>query len=96
MPNKAPTQGSEPAKHWSRRLLIGSAGAVAALFIIMAIAGIDYNNRQREIAEAAACNGSLTADQLEAGAQAVARNGNESVRQAEDSAIAIACPRMAK
>lgn len=69
---------------------------VVGVAILFFAAGQSYDAQQERLRAAAACNGSLTADELEAIAEKSAKESGQSLSQTRESVIVFACPSMAK
>jgi hypothetical protein len=79
----------------TRRWIVASVIGVGLVVVFCLSAVWSYDNEENRLAQAAACNGTFTAADLEAMARKSAAAGNMSIYEAEDAAIILACPRMA-
>jgi hypothetical protein len=92
---KQPLPAQQKSKHRLRRMGFVILSAIGIIALLMIWAAIDYQHEQARLRAAAACNGSLTAGQLEASARAAADTSGMSLTDAEHAAETLACPSMA-
>jgi hypothetical protein len=85
-----------PVKSRSKRGRNIIVGALVVIVAVLFLAQQSHDAERKRLEAAAACNGSVTADQLEAAADNAAANSGESVSEARESAIVLACPAMAR
>lgn len=85
---------AKKARARRRRSQIG-ATVVVAVLVLMVWSCVDRENEERRLQEAATCNGTLTAEQLEDAAKKSAAESGISIWKAERAAEAMACPAMA-
>jgi hypothetical protein len=91
-----PISADAKKKRAAKRTKIIIVSGLGVMGIILLLAQQSYEGQQDRLRAAAACNGSLTADQLEAAAENAAKESGRSVAETRESAIALACPAMAK
>jgi hypothetical protein len=88
----SPKDKAHTAKRRDIVILLIVVGAVVLFFA----AGQSYEAQQQRLRAAAGCNGSLTADELEAIAEKSAKESGQSLSQTRENVIVFACPSMAK
>ena len=93
---KQPLSAEAKKQRTAKRTPIIILSALGFVGVILILAQLSYEGQQARLRAAAACNGTLTADQLEAAAEGAAKKSGQLVSDSIEGVIVLACPSMAK